>query len=81
MLARYLAPVHEVLRIPKPHRILSPLNPGALTRAIHHRDTTCASRMLMDHGKNVADFQRVDAGIDDIAGTPDTAGDRRLTPV
>ena len=37
--------------------------------------------MWMDHGKPAADFQRVDYGIDDIAGTPDTARDRRLTPV
>jgi hypothetical protein len=67
--------------------MLSPVNPRALPpRALHPgvlhpRGTTGASRMLMDHGKPAADFQRVDAGIDDIAGTPDTAGDRRLTPV
>jgi hypothetical protein len=34
----------------------------------------------MDHGKPGADFQRVDYGTGDIAGTPDTARDRRLTP-
>ena len=37
--------------------------------------------MMLDHGKAAADFQRVGAGIGDIAGTPDTAGDRRLAPV
>ena len=37
--------------------------------------------MMLDHGKAAADFQRADVGIGDIAGTPDTAGDRRLTPV
>jgi len=36
---------------------------------------------MMDHGKPAADFQRVDAGIGDIADTPDTARDRRLTRV
>ena len=44
------------------------------------RYTTCASRIVVDHGKPAADFQRVNAGIGDTAGTPDTAGDRRLTP-
>jgi hypothetical protein len=62
--------------------ILSPLNPRALhPRAVHPRDTMCASRMLMDHGKPEADFQQVDCGTGDIAGTPDIARDRRLTPV
>ena len=37
--------------------------------------------MMMDHGKPAADFQRVDYGIGDIAGRPDTARDRRLRPV
>ena len=36
--------------------------------------------MMLDHGKVAADFQRVDAEIGDIAGTPDTARDPRLTP-
>jgi hypothetical protein len=35
----------------------------------------------MDHGKPAADFERVDSGIGAIVGTPDTARDRRLTPV
>jgi hypothetical protein len=37
--------------------------------------------MMLDHDKAAVDFQRLDAGIGDIAGTPDTALDRRLTPV
>jgi hypothetical protein len=37
--------------------------------------------MMLGHGKAAADFQRVDYGIGDIAGMPDTAQDRRLTPV
>jgi len=36
--------------------------------------------MMMDHGKSGADFQRVDAGIGDIAGTPDTVQDLRPIP-
>jgi len=67
--------------------MLRPLNPRALPRralhpgVLHPRDTIGASRMLTDHGKPAADFQRVDAGIHDNPGTPYTAGDRRLTPV
>jgi hypothetical protein len=37
--------------------------------------------MMTDHGKPGADFQRADYGTGDIVGTPDTARDRRLTPV
>jgi hypothetical protein len=29
--------------------------------------------MMLNRGKSAADFQQVDAGIGDIAGTPDTA--------
>ena len=52
-----------------------------LPSPIYPQCTIGASQMMMDHGKSGADFQRVDAGIGDIAGTPDTARDRRLTPV
>jgi len=86
MLARYLCPGMRSLENTEASPILGPLNPGALPRArhlgvLHPRDTTGASRMLMDHGKPAADFQRVDAGIHDNPGTPYIAGDRRLTPV
>ena len=52
-----------------------------LPSPLHPRYTTCASRMMMDHDKPAVDFQRADAGIDLIARRPETARDRRLTPV
>ena len=84
--ASALAPPPGTPRVPRTPK-LSPLNPRALLRralhpgVLHPRDTIGASRMLMDHGKPGADFQRVDAGIHDNPGTPYTAGDHRLTPV
>jgi hypothetical protein len=83
MLARYVrAPSIRNLENTEASPILSRLNPRALHPvALHPRDTTGASRMMMDHGKPEADFQRVDAGMHDNLGTPYTAGDRRLTPV
>ena len=52
-----------------------------LPSPIHPRYTTGSSRMMLNRGKSAADFQRVVSGIGDIAGTPDTAWDRRLTRV
>ena len=70
--------------MPEPREKTFPLaaldSRNRLPSPIQPRYTTCASRNLMDHGKLAVDFQRVDAGIGDIAGTPDTAWDRRLTP-
>ena len=72
-------------RYPEPREkafpLAVPVSRNRLPSPIKPRYTTCSSRMMMDHGKPAADFQRVDSGIGDIAGTPDTAWDRRLTPV
>src|SRR6516225_326824 len=68
-----------VARFDAPGVTLSRLPSGNGKRPTRY--TTGSNRMRLNHGKSAADFQWVDAGIGDIAGTPDTAWDRRLTPV